>query len=326
MDLSIVIPARNEEWLTETLEDIFRNSTGSTEVIVVLDGAPEVKKLPNDVRLTVVRHKESRGQRASTNDAVKLSRAKYVMKVDAHCAFDKGFDSKLIASMQELGDNVTMVPIMRNLHVFDWVCEDGHRRYQSPSGRCTVCGKETHKDVVWIPKRSPQSSSYRFDSTLHFQYFNEFKKYPEYEAKKPYTESMSLQGSCFLLTREKYWELDICEEKFGSWGAQGTEVACKTWLSGGRVICNHKTWYAHLFRTQGGDFSFPYKQDNTQVEQARKYSRELFLDNNWHLQKYPLSWLVNKFKPVPGWHDDEGKDMLKKIEKWGENFGHNVVK
>lgn len=320
-DLSIVLPSRNEEWLSETLADLWQNLRGNTEVIVVLDGAPEVKPLPPDPRLTVIRHQVSRGQRASTNDAVKLSRATYIMKVDAHCAFEPGFDVKLIAGMRELSDNVTMVPIMRNLHVFDWVCEDGHRRYQGPSGECKECAKPTVKDVVWNPKRRPQSTSYRFDHELHFQYFGEYQKRPE--GQGPYSETMSLQGSAFLLTRERYWALDICEEKFGSWGAQGTEVACKTWLSGGRCVVNHNTWYAHLFRTQGGDFSFPYKQDNGQVERARKYSQQLFLDNTWPKQTLPLAWLVDKFAPVPGWHDDAGKDMLTRIREWGERFTQN---
>lgn len=47
---------------------------------------------------------------------------------------------------------------------------------------------------------------------------------------------------------------------YGSWGNQGIEVACKTWLSGGRVLVNHNTWYAHMFRTQGAEFGFPYPQ------------------------------------------------------------------
>jgi len=315
-DLSILIPSRNEEWLSETLEDLFKHIRGKTEVIVVLDGAPEVKPLPSDPRLTVIRHVESRGQRASTNDAAKLSRAKYVMKVDAHCAFDEGFDVKIVDGFKELGDDVTMVPIMRNLHVFDWVCDDGHRRYQGPSGVCTTCGKSTHKELVWNPKSNPESTSYRFDTELHFQYFNAYKD----RKVKPYSETMSLQGSCFVLTRAKYWELGISDENFGSWGAQGTEVACKTWLSGGRCVVNHNTWYAHLFRTSGGDFGFPYKQDNDQVARARKLSQQLFLDNTWDKQKLPLSWLVDRFQPVPGWHDGTDNGMLEKIRKHGEKM------
>ena len=58
--------------------------------------------------------------------------------------------------MADMQDDWTMVPIMRNLHAFDWVCEDGHRRYQGPSGVCTTCQKPTTKDVVWIAKQSIQ--------------------------------------------------------------------------------------------------------------------------------------------------------------------------
>jgi hypothetical protein len=112
-----------------------------------------------------------------------------------------------------------------------------------------------------------------------------------------------------MITRDKYWELDICDEKHGSWGQQGTEVACKTWLSGGRVLVNHNTWYAHMFRTQGGDFGFPYPISGKQVQEARNYSKELFLQGKWEKAIHPLSWLVDKFKPVPDW-SEASKEIL----------------
>lgn len=295
-DLSILIPARNEMFLGATIQDILRKSEGKTEIIVVLDGFKPEPPLMPDPRLLLIYNPESVGQRAATNQAAKLSKAKYVMKVDAHCSFDQGFDVKM---MTEMHDDWTMAPLMKNLHAFDWVCPDGHRRYQGPSGPCNVCGKETVRDVVWIAKDSPKSVSFCFDSTPHFQYFGEYSKRPE--GQGDVTESMSLQGSCFMLTREKYWELGICDEAFGSWGSQGIEVAAKTWLSGGRVMVNHKTWYAHMFRTQGGDFSFPYPISGRDQEKAKKHAKDLFFNNKWPLQKKPLSWLVEKFWPVKGW-------------------------
>lgn len=295
-DLSILIPARNEMFLARTVQDLLENIEGNTEIIVVLDGAWSNPGMPQHERLTVVYFPQSIGQRAATNQAARLSKAKYLIKVDAHCAFDKGFDVKLMADME---DDITMVPVMRNLHVFDWVCKNGHRRYQGPSGPCTECGEETTRDIVWIPKDSPRSTSYCFDKTLHFQYFGEYKP----KQIGDLVETMSLQGSFFMLTREKYWELDICDEGHGSWGQQGVEVACKTWLSGGRVICNKKTWYAHLFRTQGSDFGFPYP--NPGVEKARAYSRDLWLNNKWPKAIRPLSWLIEKFNP-PYWDTSVG--------------------
>lgn len=313
-DLSILIPAKNEKYLGLTIEDILRNIEGDTEVIAVLDGYDTtVPKLPSASNVTIITNTTSRGQRAATNQAARLSTAKYVMKVDAHCAFDKGFDVKM---MEKMRDDYTMVAVMRNLHVFDWVCSNDHRRYQGPSGPCEICGEGTVEEIVWIPKTNPSSTSYCFDEDPHFQYFRDFTKRPEYKQKKSeegITETMSLQGSCFLMTREKYWELDICDESLGSWGSQGIEVACKTWLSGGRVVVNHGTWYAHMFRTQGGDFGFPYENPGTKVHAAKKQVRELFFDNKWPKQTRPLSWLLEKFWPVPGWSEE----MRQKIKAWG---------
>ena len=221
MDLSILIPARNEMFLSKTVENALANITGDTEIIVVLDGTPANPPVPDDPRVTIIYHQESIGQRAATNDAARLSSAKYIMKVDAHCAFDEGFDTKMIESMQ---DNWTMVPLMKNLHAFDWVCTKcGNRRYQGKSseedkargltpdkkGKCPKCGGVENMDILWKEKKSPNSTSYCFDSEPHFQYFKEFAK--RAEGKGDITPTMSLQGSCFMLTREKYWELNICD-------------------------------------------------------------------------------------------------------------------
>ena len=292
-ELSVIIPARNERFLNNTIQDVLTHSEGDTEIIAVLDGQLPVEPIPDNPRLSLIIHSKSVGQRAATNEAARLSSAKYLMKIDAHCSFDQGFDVKMMRLMEE---DITMVPVMRNLHAFDWVCEDGHRRYQGPSGPCTECGKPTTMDIVWVAKTNPQSTAYRFDTDMHFQYHNEFGR----AQKSDLTETMSLQGSCFMCTRDKYFELDLCSEDFNSWGQQGVEVACKTWLSGGRVLVNRTTWYAHMFRTQGGDFSFPYENPQSKVVENRSLSKELFAGDKWDKAIRPFNWLIDKFNP-PGW-------------------------
>jgi glycosyltransferase involved in cell wall biosynthesis len=298
-DLSILIPSRNEQFLARTIQDILDNSSDSTEIIAVLDGAWAEPGIPDHERVTLVYHPISIGQRAATNEAARMASGKYIMKCDAHCAFDQGFDRKLIADMQP---DWTMIPRQYNLHAFDWVCPQGHRRYQGPSGPCKECGQPTTRDVVWFAKPNPACTAYRFDRDLHFQYWTEYKK----RQTGDLVESMSIQGSCFLVARDKYFELELCDEKYGSWGGQGTEVACKTWLSGGRVVINKKTYYAHMFRTQGADFGFPYP--NPGIEKAREYARKLWNLKNpnelphWDRAIYPLQYLIDKFNPVPEWH------------------------
>jgi hypothetical protein len=305
MELSILIPGRNEMFLARTVADLLEHIEAKTEIIVGLDGAWADPTIPQDPRVTVFYVPESIGQRAMTNQLCRLAKGKYVMKLDAHCAVRQGFDKSMIKAFKREGDNVTMVPTMRNLHAFDWVCPDGHRRYQGPSGPCITagCGKPTTRDVVWIAKTRPESNSFCFDAEPHFQYFNEYTKRPGWGGDM--VETMSLQGSCFMLTREQYWRLNICDEQFGSWGSQGIEVACKTWLSGGRVLVNRRTWYAHMFRTQGGDFGFPYPISGKDQDAAKKHAREVFFKSTWPHQTRPLAWLVDKFWPVRGWTEED---------------------
>ena len=499
MDLSILIPARNEMFLGRTIQDILEHIEADTEIIAALDGYWPDVGIPQHERLTLLHFPESIGQRAATNAAARAARGKYVMKVDAHCAFDQGFDRVMIEDMQ---DDITMAPLMRNLHAFDWVCPDGHRRYQGPSGPCQAeiverdpdgieskrtCGKPTTMDVVWIAKPSPQSTAYRFDKTLHFQYHAEQRKKPGYDLgiivgydlsfvpgsvplgvielfthlagshplsssrnnlrswknvtfntmglsaidngggeraleidrignefkvegiatppvfadmiydgdilpsaardgsdkpsveysvcecflpeigtpsisgsiksplpipatgdivdsdvihqidsligghfvysentssfhngsvtlkpvyNKDLVETMSLQGSCFMMARKRYFELNICDESWGSWGQQGVEVAVKSWLSGGRVLVNKRTWYSHMFRTQGGDFSFPYPITGSQVDHARKTSRKILQGDRWDKAVHPFQWLLDKFAPVPDWHEQPSKAII----------------
>ena len=483
MELSVLIPARNEEFLGKTVEDVLKHSKANTEIIVILEGYLPNPPLVFDPRITVIYNPTPVGQREATNQAAKIARGKYVMKLDAHCAVDDGFDVKMLEAFKKVGDDVTMLPTMKNLHVFDWVCPNGHRRYQGLSGVCSECGQPTKKDIVWIPKKSPNTFTFRFDKTLHFQYHGELAKDPEnlrgvpigfafsfdtarispsvikfltdlasshrltcfsnhswfrqnvssdamcfssidhsgsigttkvetitnesqmkgitatsiitnmidngniptpaswnrsnqpsidnsmcqliisqvgestipvffnssspipttrglvnadvikeltnilggefiYNEKtrsfhngiitfepiydKSLRETMSIQGSCFMLTKENYFKWDVCnQEQFHSWGQQGVEVACKTWLYGGRVVSNLNTWHAHMFRTKGGDFGFPYRNPQSKVIENRERSKELFVKDNLPNAVRKFQWLLDKFNP-PDWGLSKG--------------------
>jgi ribosomal protein L37E len=295
VDLSILIPARNEMFLQRTIDDILAHAEGDTEIIAILDGWRPDPPISDHPRVILVHHSQSIGQRAATNEAARISQARYVMKCDAHCAFDQGFDVKMMADMQ---DDWTMVPTMYNLHAFDWVCQVcGKRRYQSPSGPCADCGGVTERDILWKAKKRPTTTAMRFDRNLKFAYWRAYKK----RQKGDLVDTMSILGACFMMTRDKYFELGICDEAHGSWGQQGTEVACKTWLSGGRLVCTKKTWFAHLFRTQGGDFGFPWPASGKEIAKAREYSKRLWIGGEWPQAKHDLDWLIAKFAPVPDW-------------------------
>ena len=315
MELSLLIPARNEMFLKQTIDDALKNMEADTEIIAVLDGEWADPPIPQNKRVNIIYLNKAVGQRGAQNLACKLSKAKYVMKVDAHCSFDKGFDRKMLEFFKEVGDNVTAVPIMRNLHAFDWKCHRcGWKTYQDKAPeRCGKCNDSRYlrKKMLWIGKHNPQSTSYCFDSEPKFNYFEEYKHREPYitdKKEKGYTETMSLQGSCFMCTRRAYWEKELCDERLGSWGNQGIEVACKTWLSGGRVLVNHKTWYAHLFRTKS-KFGFPWPVSGKEQFKTKARVRKLLWSGKWKKAIHPVRWLVEKFWPIQGWTDEDLKKL-----------------
>lgn len=342
-DLSVLIPARHEEFLGLTIQDVLQQKRGNTEVICILDGEWPLSPIDDHPDLTLVFRPESIGQRAATNEAARISRAKYIMKLDAHCRVAPGFD---VALMADCRYDWTVVPRMYNLHVFDWECVGcGNRSEQGPKpNTCGIClATQFQKLLVWHPRdggchhwtcvectlfisqqEKPKTcpncgkgkfkgcgtrvtDSMRFDNDLHFQYWRAFNK-ERREGQGRITETMSLIGACWFLHRDRYWELGGLDEEHGSWGQMGSEISCKSWLSGGRLLCNKKTWFSHLFRTQSG-FSFPYQQDQKQIDHARAHSQDVWRNNKWPQAVRPLSWLLEHFWPVPGWTDTDLREQ-----------------
>jgi len=312
-ELSVVIAAREEEFLSNTVDEVLEKSEGDTEVIVILDGYWPDPGLKQHPKVTIIHHEESIGQRAGINEGVRLSEAKYMMKLDAHCNLSQGFDVQL---MKDYEPDQTVVPRMYNLHVFDWKCRKcGFRVYQGAKPKtCEKCGSQyIKKKLVWKEKRNPESDYMRFDSDLKFQYWREFKKRPE--AKGQITDLMSFIGACWFMSIDRYWEIDGLDEGHGSWGMVGTEIAMKSHSSGGRLVVNKNCFFGHLFRT-GNGFGFPYKLSGNQVGRARKYCKNMWRENRWGKQVRPLSWVMDKFWPVPGWTDEEKA----KADRAGEEF------
>jgi len=317
-DISVIIPARSEEFLRETIQDIVDHSEADTEIIALLDGEWSEPAIPQNDKVNIIYVPESIGQRGAAKLAARLADGKYIVKTDAHCTFDQGWDRKMLEAFEKSGDNVVMVPEMKNLHAYDWKCfKCGCRIYQDRAPKCPECGSKMKKKMLWRPRRGTHSFSYCFDSDPHFQYWNDYLHRDEYKQdleRDGITQSMSLQGSFFMCTREKYFSLDVDDDTMGSWGNQGLMVACKFWLSGGRVLVNHNTFYAHMFRTKSATFGFPYPQSGRGVQKTKAKIRNLFWKGKFDGQIYPLSWLIEKFWPIKGWSDEDLRN-LKKGEK-----------
>ncbi len=284
MDVSVIIPSRNEGFLAKTCEDILKNSRAETEIIAVCNGCWPDPVLPEDARIALVHTTDPIGQRPAINLGARVSRAKYILKCDGHTAFDEGFDVKLMADCEY---DWTVLPRMFNLNVETW----------KPK-------KKKRTDYMWIRSIDSKDKPFRhfyWDGKSNRECPEERKAHKEWAKKQDdIADVMTGQGACFFMHRQRFWDLEGMDEKHGQWGQMGVEIACKAWLSGGRQVVNKKTWFAHYFRGGGGP-GFPWPASGRKQQRAREYSQDLWTNNKWHLQKRPLSWLVKKFMPLKDW-------------------------
>ncbi len=332
MDLSIIIAARNERYLKPTIEDVLRNTGDQTEIIAIVDGEWPDEPLEQHPRLHVIREPVPVGQRAAVNLGARLSDARYVCKLDAHVSIKPGFDTELIRTGDELGHDVTQIPRLFHLHVFNWKCQRcGVETYQgnTPTACATCAGSQGGPfERVWIwerrghhwrkstdpqPKNFIYSDFWRFDSTLHFQYFPEYRGRPA--SQGDVCDVMTALGACFFMRRERFIEIGGLDEQGGIWGQFGVEIALKSALSGGRHVVNKRTWMAHLFRTKGGEFGFPYALSGHEVDQARAYSRSIWMNNAWPMQVRTLRSYVEQFSPVPDWTPEKIAALPSKLRE-----------
>ncbi|KKT85764.1 MAG: hypothetical protein UW85_C0013G0007 [Parcubacteria group bacterium GW2011_GWA1_Parcubacteria_45_10] len=268
--VSIIVPARNEVYLEKTIESLLSAAEGEIEIIAVLDGYWVDAAIENP-KVIYLHHGKSRGMRGAINSGVAIARGKYIMKCDAHCLFDKGFDVKLTPDCKT-----------------DWIVIP--RRYALDAEKWAVLDNPKYPiDYMYLSK------------DLHGEVWNEKNKDAKLK-EKLIDETMSAQGSCWFMHKDYFHQLELeDEENYGTFANEFQEVGLKCWLSGGRVVTNKKTWYAHLHKTTGRGYSL----DRNQVEKGVVYTKRWLTNTAWHKQTLPFTWLIEKFWPVPSWPEDK---------------------
>src|SRR3972149_3348491 len=93
-------------------------------------------------------------------------------------------------------------------------------------------------------------------------------------------DTMSFQGSCWFMTmrhfRERLYPLDTI---YGTWSQEPQEIGLKTWLGGGRIVSNKKTWYAHLHK--GARYGRGYFLSKGEVIRGHELSARYWMGNKW---------------------------------------------
>ena len=237
--LSVIIPAKNERYLEKTMRNILENATGEIEVIAVLDGyVPNPQIDIKDDRAIFLYFKESIGQRQAINEGVKKARGEYIMKLDAHCAVDKGFDTKLAETCEP---DWTVVPRMYNLNVLTWE-------------------PKLHKRTDYMYITSPTA-------TKPFRAMYYGSKQPKND--KLIDDTMCCMGPGWFMHKKRFWELEGCDTGHGGWGQQGIEVALKAWLSGGSLKVNKNTLTRFMVKQQMEKTKTKIKLGDRQVQPTR---------------------------------------------------------
>jgi glycosyltransferase involved in cell wall biosynthesis len=285
--VSVLIPSRGEQFLPQTVADILAHAGGDVEVIAALDGYWPNPPLPEDKRLKIVHHGTPLGMRASINHAAAVATGDYLMKCDGHCMFAEGFDEVLAADIQ---DNQIVIPRRKRLDAENWAIQD-------------VGKPDIDLHYLSNPMTNPDGFSMHGAIWAH-----EDRKRLDILID----ETPSFQGSFWMMTRA-HWERlgGMSEEGYGGFTQEPQEIGMKTWLGGGQVVVNKKTWYAHLHK--GKKFGRGYHQDRREIIEGHEYSARYWMNNKWTERVHDFEWFIDKFPNMPTW-DANWKEEWNKHE------------
>jgi len=286
--VSVIIPARNEVFLGKTIEDLLTKATGEIEIIAVLDGYWPEPKIPDDDRLILIHRGSPLGMRAAINAAAAIAHGKYLMKCDAHCMFAPGFDEVLKADCEE---NWIVIPRRLRLDAENW------------------CIEESSKHKVPIDYEYLGAPGY-FGAKGNR--WDERSRARLNDPKYIIDENMSFQGSCWFMTKNHFDNFlhGMSEEGYGTFVREAQEIGLKTWLGGGKIMTNKKTWYAHLHK--GPKYGRMYFIDKREKEKGNAYCDDFWFNNRWTEALHDLAWLIERFWPVPSWTPELVEQVRKK--------------
>jgi glycosyltransferase involved in cell wall biosynthesis len=278
--VSVLIPTRNEIFLSKTIDDIFNKARGEFEVVVYLDGYwpdPPLKERPG----LVILHKDEKvGMRGGINAAANAATGKYLIKTDAHCMFEEGFDLVLKA---ECDENWVVVPRRKSLDAENW-CID-------------YTNKKAPVDYHFLgwPWQKPNEIG------MHGTVWNERARSRQHILLD---DEMSSQGSCWCMTKNHFVNFlgGLSEVGYGDFVQEFQEIGNKTWLGGGQVKINKKTWYAHLHK--GKRYGRGYFISQKKMIEGALYSTDFWMNNRWDKRVHDIEWLIDKFWPVPSWPEN----------------------
>lgn len=291
--ISVIIPSRNERFLQKTIQDLLVKSRGEIEIIAVLDGYwPPIEEIVEDPRVTYLHRARAQGMRAAINSAALIANGEFLLKSDGHCMYAEGFDVVLKEDIphyknDDNDDNWIVIPRRNRLDAEKWEIQ--------PQG-------DSRPPIDYEYLSSPSDKGVKgnkWDTRTLERWDIEID------------ENMSFQGSCWFMTKNHYVNRLglMSEEGYGQFVREAQEIGLKTWLTGGRVYTNKRTWYAHLHK--GRTYGRGYFLDAREMDAGNKYCDDFWFNNRLEGAKYDLAWLIERFMPVPTWTPE----LIEKVRK-----------
>lgn len=283
VDLSVLIPNRNSPFCTRTIQDILEKAVTNIEVVVNVD-----ENWPNplieDKRVTYIHPGAPKGMRWGINMAAALARGKYLMKTDDHCMFANGFDKILIENHRE--DGWVQIPRRYSLDAENWKINEG-RPYRDYMYLCFPKKGKAHDNgmhgVEWWDRQRQRTN-------------------PKYDID----ETMSMQGSCYFMTKNHFDNFlhGLSEEGYGQFAQESQEIGLKTWLGGGKMVVNKKTWYAHLHKGKTYGRMYKIRGFDDYTVKVSNWSAKYWMNNEWKERLHDMKWFIKRFWPVPTWPEN----------------------
>ena len=291
IELSVVVPNRNSPFTTKTIEDVLKNAGCEVEVMVEVEEKwPE--PLVEDARVHYIHPSSPIGLRRAINTCAAMSKGKYILKCDDHVAFGPNFGRILIDSHKE--DNWIQIP----------------RRYALDAEKWAIEERTDNKypiDYMYIdfPRKGKDH-----DDGMHGVPWKR-------DRIEEIDDTPSLQGSCYFMTKNHFDNFlhGLHEEGYGQFAQESQELGFKTWLGGGALKVNKKTWYAHLHK--GSRYGRFYKFPGGTVE-ASSWSAEHWLNDREPGMVHKFEWFIDeKFSGMPSWPQDWQEQI--RTMGWYEN-------
>jgi len=201
---------------------------------------------------------------------------------------DQGFDVKLATDCK---DDWVVIPRRKRLDADKWeIVHDGR------------------PDIDYMQVDYPYQRPYDRSCGLHGA---EWKR-PD-RAEIMIDDCPTMQGSCYFMAK-KHWDFlfpnGLDDANYGTFTQEAQEISMTVWFTGGRVVVNKNTWYAHFHKgKRGKGYGFSndqYKRHMAGVERGRVYCINYWMNTQDY--KHDFKWYINeKFPDSPGWENWEDR-------------------